>query len=161
MICLGSPFVNATLGELLRLADDAGGAGINATRVTDTLESYRVTLRAPDAMTLGVDKAHAIGVIARLPNPSKPEDWVIGVWGDRAESTRAAARYLRGHFKNVVQSAPRTTSLIGLLAVRGNELSAVEMMYRATDRVLSRNDELLRWYDRTHLPPNPSTTSGS
>jgi hypothetical protein len=148
LICLGSPFVNATIGELLRLAEDAGSAPISGSRVSDTLDTYRVVVDGPERLTLGVDEQHALGVIARLPHPSREGNWVIGVWGCRAESTLAAARYLHREFRQIAGLAEVRRPLIVLLAIRGQKWDRVDVMYAASDRVLSQQDELLRIYDR-------------
>ena len=148
LVCVGSPFVNATFGELLRLDDDAG-ARITGNRASDTLDTYRVEMRQPENLSLGVEKDYAIGVIARLRNPAKQGDWVVGVWGDRAESTFETARYFRTNFRSIAGFHARDVPLIVLLAIRGSRLNVAELMYAATDRVLMRNDELLRRYVRS------------
>jgi hypothetical protein len=148
LVCLGSPFVNASLGELLRAAATEGQAPITGSRESDTLDSYRVVLSQPETLTLGVDEDHAMGVIARLAHPLMTDNWVIGVWGCRAESTRATARYLHREFKKISQLAEAHKRLIILLAVQGRQHDIVSVMYAASDRQLSRNDELLRVYDR-------------
>jgi hypothetical protein len=155
MICLGSPFVNATLGELLML--DPVGDQISGNRTSDTLDSYRVEVYQPERLSLGVDKDHAIGVIARLSNPTKPGNWVVGVWGDRAESTFETARYLRDNFKQIAGLSARGVRFIALLAIRGRKLSVVELMYAANDRVLMRKDDLLGTYDRSGVTSHPET----
>ena len=157
LVCIGSPFVNATIGELLRL--DAGGAWISGNRISDTLDTYRVVVRRPEHLTLGVDKDHAIGVIARLPNPARPGDWVVGGWGDRAESTYETARYLRVEFKRITGFSAPGVPLIALLAIRGYKLNVAELMYAAADRAILRNDDLLRMYDRSGMVPEPEPAS--
>jgi hypothetical protein len=155
VICLGSPFVNATLGELLTL--DGTGEQIYADRTSDTLDSYRVEVHQPERLTLGVDKDHAIGVIVRLGNPAKPGDWVVGVWGDRVESTYETARYFHRNFKQIAGLAAPSLCLTALLAVRGRRLNITELMYAATDHVLMRKEDLLRSYDRSGATSRPET----
>jgi len=149
VVCLGSPFVNATMGELLRLADDDGGAPIAVTRTSDTLDTYRLALRRPTRLTLGVDRAHALGAVVRLPHPSRPGAWVIGVWGCRAASTHATARHLHRHFTQIAAFAEPHKPLVVLLAVLGREREIVKPMYVATDRALLRDERLLCHYDRS------------
>jgi hypothetical protein len=147
VVCLGSPFVNAALGELGRLSEDTDNAWVTGTRATTTLDTYRVVIRKPQQLSLGVDPTHALGVIVRLPNPSSPENSVVGIWGCRAESTYAAAHYLRRCFTSIVGDSDVAPSVM-LLAVRGQKFNNVEPMYVATDAVVERKDELLRWYLR-------------
>lgn len=148
LVCLGSPFVNASLGELLRTAADDGRMPIVGSRESDTLDSYRLILSEPETLTLGVDEEHALGVVARLPHPLEANDWVLGVWGCRAESTYATARYLHREFKTIASLAEAHKRLIVLLAIRGQQHDIARVMYAATDHELARNDELLRPYDR-------------
>jgi hypothetical protein len=147
VICLGSPFVNAALGELGKLSEDTDSAWVSGTRSSPTLDTYRVVIRKPQPLTLGVDETHALGVIARLANPSSPSNSVIGIWGCRAESTHATARYLRRSFKKIT-GPELTIPTVVLLAVRGQNFSVIEPMYSAADEVIERNDDLLRWYLR-------------
>jgi hypothetical protein len=149
MVCLGSPFMNATLGELLGLARDEGNAPISGNRASKTLDTYRLLVREPDSLTLGVDQQHALGVIVRLANRKRPSNWVIGVWGDRAESTYAAASYLRREFKAVAVLAEKGKPLTVVLSIRGLGFKDVSIMYAATDRELSRDQVLLDKYDRS------------
>ena len=83
--------MNAALGELARLSEDVDGAWITGTRTSPTLDTYRVIIRKPLPLVVGVDQTHALGVIVRLPNPSSQGNWVVGVWGCRAQSTYATA----------------------------------------------------------------------
>lgn len=148
MVCLGSPFVNATFGELIGLAVGSAGPLITADRVTDTLDSYRLRVGGPAPMILGVDDNNAIGVVARLRNPTTPADAAVGVWGCRAESTLATARYLRRQFKAVAGRADERKPLVVVVAVRGGDLNVCDIMLAVTDRVLLRDDELLDGYLR-------------
>lgn len=161
VVCLGSPFVNAALGELLRLAEDDGGAPIAVTRVSDTLDTYRLTLTGPTRLKLGVDRAHALGAIVRLPHPTRPGAWVIGVWGCRAASTLAAARHLHRHFARVARLADVRKPLVVLLSVRGREREIVKPMYAATDHELLRDDRLLRHYDPSQEAGRPDDTAAA
>ena len=146
VICLGSPFVNAALGELGKLSEDVDGAWVTGTRTSPTLDTYRVVIRRPQHLVLGVDQTHALGVIVRLPNPSLPGNSVVGVWGCRAQSTYATACFLRRSFMEFAAGADAPPSVM-LLAVRGQNLNVVDPMYVATDGVIvKRNDDLLRWY---------------
>ena len=147
VVCLGSPFVNAALGELGRLSEDTDSAWVSGTRASPTLDTYRVVVRRPQYLALGVDRDHALGVIVRLPNPSSKANSVVGIWGCRAQSTYAAARYLRRSFKQIA-GENGTAPTVVFLAVRGKNFNVVDRMYVATDGVTERNDELLRLYLR-------------
>lgn len=142
VVCLGSPFVNATFTELLQVRGE-DPAFITAKRPQPTLDSYRVFVREPKRLVLGVDEDNAIGVIARLPNPARPRDSVVGVWGCRAESTRTTARYFRESFKQVAGWVERDKPLVVLLAIRGSALDVPSPMYVSTDRVRSEVAKLL------------------
>jgi hypothetical protein len=155
VVCIGSPFVNATFSELITLAVGPEGPLITADRASDTLDSYRVRLGGVTPMTLGVDDANAIGVITRLHNPVMPEDAAVGVWGCRAESTLATARYLKRHFNGVVSCVEHGKPLVVLLAVRGEGLNVSDVMLEATDHVLMRDDDLLKLYQRPDGPATP------
>jgi hypothetical protein len=148
VVCLGSPFVNAALGELARLSDDTDSAWVSGTRASPTLDTYRVVVRRPQHLALGVDQTHALGVITRLPNPSSLANSVVGIWGCRAQSTYAAARYLHRSFKEIAGGTEIAPTVV-LLAVRGQNFNVVDPMYVATDGVTKRNDDLLRWYLRS------------
>jgi hypothetical protein len=152
VLCLGSPFVNATFSELINLAIGPGGPLITADRATDTLDSYRVRLGGHEPMAFGVTDALAIGVIARLANPTRPQDSAVGVWGCRSESTLATAHYLRSEFKSVVGRIEHGKPLVMLLAVRGAGLNVCKPMLAVTDRVLFRSPELLALYQRPDAP---------
>jgi len=146
VVCLGSPFVNAALGELGKLSEDVDGAWVTGTRTSPTLDTYRVVIRRPQHLVLGVDQTHALGVIVRLPNPSSEGNSVVGVWGCRAQSTYATARFLRRSFMEFAAGADAPPTVM-LLAVRGQNLNVVDPMYVATDGVIvKRNDDLLRLY---------------
>jgi hypothetical protein len=146
-VCLGSPFVNATFAELVEVTSDSGPPLATATRTSDTLDSYRVCVGGPEPMTLGVDETRGIGVIARVENPAASGNWVIGVWGCRAESTLTAARYLREQFGSIAKVTRKNQPLIVLLTIRGSGLDVATRMFAAADRVLDRRDDLLH----THL----------
>lgn len=153
MLCLGSPFVNATFSELIHLAIGPGGPLISAERASDTLDSYRVLLGGPAPMRLGVTDENAIGVIACLRNPSKPSDAAIGVWGCRSESTLATARYLKRDFKSIAARVEPGKPLVLIIAVRGGGLDICEPMLAVTDRVVLRRDELLALYQSAGAAP--------
>jgi hypothetical protein len=103
-------------------------------------------------MAFGVTDALAIGVIARLANPTRPQDSAVGVWGCRSESTLATAHYLRSEFKSVVGRIEHGKPLVMLLAVRGAGLNVCKPMLAVTDRVLFRSPELLALYQRPDAP---------
>jgi hypothetical protein len=146
VICLGSPFVNAALGELGRLSKDVDGAWVVGTRTSPTLDTYRVVIQTPQHLVLRVDQTHALGVIVRLPNPSSQGNSVVGVWGCRAQSTYATARFLHRSFMEFAGGADAPPTVM-LLAVRGQNLNIVDCMYIATDgTVAKRNDDLLHLY---------------
>lgn len=146
VICLGSPFVNAALGELGTLSADVNGAWITGNRTTMTLDTYRVVIEKPQRLVLRVDQTHALGVIVRLPNPSSPENSVIGLWGCRAESTYATARFFHRSFMTFA-GGDQAPAAVMLLAVRGPKLNNADPMYVATDGVVvNHNEDLLRWY---------------
>ena len=147
VVCLGSPFVNATFLELLQIRGESEPL-VTADRPLPTLDSYRVRVREPRRLLLGVDEQDAIGVIARLPNPARPMDFVIGVWGCRAESTRATAAYLRDEFRRVTRWADGAKPLVVLLAIRGARLDVPTLMYVATDEVREEVPSLLAVYAR-------------
>jgi hypothetical protein len=158
VICLGSPFVNAALGELGKLSEDVDGAWVTGTRASPTLDTYRVVIRRPQHLVLGVDQTHALGVIVRLPNPSSEGNAVVGVWGCRAQSTYATARFLHRQYMRFVGDAGAVPAVM-LLAVRGQNLNVVDPMYVATgDVVATRNDELLRLYLRPEQAQATETT---
>jgi hypothetical protein len=142
VVCLGSPFVNAAFIELLQVRGE-DPPFIDADRPRPTLDSYRVSVREPKRLLLGVDEDNGIGVIVRLPNPARPRDSVVGVWGCRAESTRTAARYFRQSFKQVAGWVERGKPLVVLLAVRGSKLDVPRPMYVATDRIRTEVPNLL------------------
>jgi hypothetical protein len=155
VICLGSPFVNAALGELGRLSEDVDAAWVTGTRSSPTLDTYRVVIRRPQHLVLGVDQTHALGVIVRLPNPSSQGNSVVGVWGCRAQSTHATARFLHRSFMEFAGGADASPTVM-LLAVRGQYLNVVDPMYVATDGVVvKRNDDLLRLYLCPETPRQP------
>jgi hypothetical protein len=158
VVCLGSPFVNAALGELGQLSEDVDSAWMSGTRSSTTLDTYRVVVRKPQHLELGVDQTHALGVIVRLPNPSSSANSVVGIWGDRAESTYATAHYFHKSFPKVAGASDVAPAVV-LLAVRGKNLNFVEPMYVAHDVVVSRNDELLDLYLRTD-PPGGASAPG-
>jgi hypothetical protein len=148
VVCLGSPFVNAALGELARLSEDTGSVWVSGTRSSPTLDTYRVVVRTPQFLALGVDRTHALGVIVRLPNPSSPANSVVGIWGCRAESTYSTARYLHRSFRDIIGSTGTAPTVV-LLACRGQNLDVVDTMYIAADGVvIERKDDLLRLYLR-------------
>lgn len=148
VVCLGSPFVNAALDELLGL--DTEGPRITAHRMTETLESYLVELREPSPLTLGVDHERAIGVIARLPNPETGDGAAVAIWGCRSESTLAAARYLHANFEQVAKWSEPGKPLIVLLAIRGRTWEQVTPMYVATDNTVKIEEpDLVRLYVRS------------
>jgi hypothetical protein len=151
VVCIGSPFVNAALGELARLSEDTDSAWVSGTRSSPTLDTYRVVIRRPQHLALGVDQTHALGVIVRLPNPSSLANSVVGIWGCRAQSTYATTRYLHRSFKEIAGEAAMAPTVV-LLAVRGENFNVVDRMYVAIDGVAERNDKLLRWY----LRPDPA-----
>jgi len=159
VICLGSPFVNAALGEMGRLSEDVDGAWVTGTRTSPTLDTYRVVVRRPQHLVLGVDQTHALGVIVRLPNPSSQGNSVVGVWGCRAQSTYATARFLHRSFMEFAGGADAPPTVM-LLAVRGQHLSIVDPMYVAADGVIvKRNDVLLGLYLRPDTTEAIATTS--
>jgi hypothetical protein len=159
VVCLGSPFVNAALGELGRLSEDVDGVWITGTRASPTLDTYRVIIRKPLPLVVGVDQTHALGVIVRLPNPSSQGNWVVGVWGCRAQSTYATARFLHRSFMELAGGADDPPTVV-LLAVRGQHLNIVDPMYVATDGVVvTRNDHLLRLYLCSETPGTDAPTS--
>lgn len=147
VVCLGSPFVNATFTELLQVRGEPEPF-ITAERPRPTLDSYRVFIREPRRLLLGVDEQNAIGVVVRLPNPAKPKDSVVAVWGCRAESTRTAAQYMREEFRRVARWAGRDQPLVVLLAIRGAMLDVATLMYVATDQVHEEDPKLLQIYLR-------------
>jgi hypothetical protein len=147
VVCVGSPFVNATFTELLQVRAEAEPF-ITAERPAPTLDSYRVFVREPRRLTLGVDDENAIGVVVRLPNPVRPKDSVVAVWGCRAESTRTAARYLREEFKSVAKRVEHDKPLVVLLAIHGATLDVPRLMYVATDEVREEVPEVLERYLR-------------
>jgi len=155
VICLGSPFVNAALGNLGSLSKDVDGAWVTGTRTSPTLDTYRVEIQRPQHLVLGVDQTHALGVIVRLANPSSQGNSVVGVWGCRAQSTYATARFLHRSFMDFAGGADDPPTVI-LLAVRGQNLNIVHPMYMATDGVVvKRNDDLLRLYLRPETADAP------
>jgi hypothetical protein len=157
VICLGSPFVNAALGELADLSADVDGAWISGNRTTMTLDTYRVIIEKPQRLVLRVDRTHALGVIVRLPNPSSSENSVIGIWGCRAESTYATASFFHRWLTEFAGSAEAAPTVM-LLAVRGPKLNNADSMYVATEGVVVKRDEkLLRWY----LCPETGETSSA
>lgn len=148
IVCLGSPFVNATTSELLQLMRDSDQELVSAERASDAIETYRLRISRPEALTLGVDATRGLGLIARLPNPATPRGGVVAVWGCRAETTLATARYLRREFRALAKHVERQKPFLEVLAVRGEGLDVAEPMLIATDRVVARRDDLLRWYVR-------------
>ena len=161
VICVGSPFVNAALGELGRLSEDVDGAWISGTRTSPTLDTYRVVIRTPQHLALRVDQTHALGVVVRLPNPSSQGNWVVGVWGCRAQSTYATARFLHRSFMEFAGGAEAPPTVM-LLAVRGQNLNFAAPMYVARDgTVVKRDDNLLRWYLCPESDEASATSSGN
>jgi hypothetical protein len=147
VVCVGSPFVNAAFTELLQVrAEDE--PFVTAERPLPTLDSYRVFVREPRRLALGVDDDNAIGVIVRLPNPVQEKDSVVGVWGCRAESTRTAAQYFREEFKDVAKRVERDKPLVVLLAIHGSGFDVPALMYVATDEVRMEDRKQLECYVR-------------
>ena len=125
-------------------------AWISGARSSSTLDTYRVIVRRPQELALGVDQTHTLGVIVRIPNPFVPTNSIVGIWGCHAESTYATARYLHRSFKTIV--GEEVSPSVVLLAVRGQKFNVVDPMYIATDTNVERSDDLLRWY----LRPDPA-----
>ena len=89
-------------------------------------------------------------MIVRIPNPYVPTNSIVGIWGCRAESTYATARYLHRSFKAIAgEDVPPS---VVLLAVRGQKFNVVDPMYIATDTKIERSDDLLGLY----LRPEPA-----
>ncbi|MDT3446229.1 MULTISPECIES: hypothetical protein [unclassified Pseudofrankia] len=148
-VCIGSPFVNAALAEAINATAGPDGPYITGDRPALTLDTYRVAVRLPDELILGVTVERAIGVIARLPNPACPQGWVIGIFGCRAEATYAAARYLHREFDDVLRWIDRDSPAVVLLAVEGATFGIVRPMYAATvSEVLFQRSELVAYYRR-------------
>lgn len=151
VVCIGSPFVNAALAEVIAVETRPEGPLVTAVRPSDTLDSYRVEIRAPSPVVVGVDADHAVGVIARLRNPADPRGWIVGVWGCRAESTYAAARHLRSAFRTMLPWARQGEPFVVLLAVRGGTFGIVDPMYAISgNTVVLERPDLLQRYDRTN-----------
>ena len=73
----------------------------------------------------------AIGVILRVTDPNDRDRVSVGVFGDRAESTVRAAKFLRDEFSDLAARVSDEPYVV-VFTMKGPGLDCLEITYRGT-----------------------------
>ena len=120
-ICIGGPGVNNRTKEMLGF--ETSQALLTVKQEPLTPKTWRLTLYAQEEYTLKASPDSAIGVILRIRNPFIKGNTIVSIFGDRAESTLAAAHYLSKNIDELARSLGQDgdKDLLLLLSVRKGE----------------------------------------
>ncbi|MBD3187555.1 TIR domain-containing protein [Candidatus Bathyarchaeota archaeon] len=101
------------------------------------------------SFTVGVGEEHGLGIIYRVLNPENPMDKIVGLFGDRADTTSKLGMYFKEHFEHLSSLVEGYPSFIILVGFRGKAFSESELLYVGTTiDDLYKNDKALGIYLR-------------
>lgn len=139
IINIGGPGSNIKIDEIIKLPD--------AVKLFELEGAHEIKLdkwvmkikNCGKQLEFRVDDNRAIGCIMRIPNPCQPQNYLIGLFGCRSQSTLMTCVYLKENIdklNRIVKDMP----FIALIGVTGPKLNIPERMLVSTyDRILSEN----------------------
>jgi len=140
IIMIGGPGSNQKINEIIKFFPDAAKLFELEGAHDKTLYSWLMKIEiGGNQLKFSVDKHRAIGCIMRIPNPPQPQNYLIGLFGDRSQSTLMICIFLRENIDKLNQIAG-DMPFIALVGVTGPALNITKLMHVSTDdRILYEN----------------------